>query len=109
MYKIGPKAEAADTGKRTQAISQSRKSLLSLPLQAYVNPLPLLRLLVWKSNPVGTHWRNVDLSAWDFPKAPFKRIHDKLAIFQTQYYQMEHTTRGANMALDNCGPKNILR
>ena len=51
----------------------------------------------------------MDLSAWDFLEAPFKRIHDELAELQTQYYRMEHITRGVNMALDNCGPGNFLR
>ena len=36
--------------------------------------------------------RDVDLSAWDFMEAPFKRIHDELAELQTQYYQMKHIT-----------------
>ena len=33
-----------------------------------------------------TPWRNVDLSAWDFPENPFKRMYDDLADLQTQYY-----------------------
>ena len=56
-----------------------------------------------------TTWRNVDLSAWDFPENPFKRIHDELEDLQTRYYRLEHITRGANQALVNCGPGNILR
>ena len=51
----------------------------------------------------------MDLSAWDFPENPFKRIHDELADLQTQYYRLEHITRGSNQALDNCGLGNILR
>ena len=56
-----------------------------------------------------TPWRNVDLSAWDFLETPFKRIYDDMADLQTQYYRLEHFTRGANQALDDCGPGNILR
>ena len=51
----------------------------------------------------------MDHSAWVVPKNPFKRIHDELEELQTQYYRLEHITRGANRALDNCGPGNILR
>ena len=51
----------------------------------------------------------MDLSAWNFPENPFKRIHDELEDLQTQYYWLEHITRGANMALDKCGPRNILQ
>ena len=56
-----------------------------------------------------TPWRNVDLSAWDFPENPFKRMYDDLADLQTQYYRLEHITRGANQTLDDCGPGNILQ
>ena len=55
-----------------------------------------------------TTWRNVDLSAWDFLENPFKWIHDELVDIQTQYYRLEHITRGANQTLDNYGPGNIL-
>ena len=55
------------------------------------------------------HSRDIDLSAWDFPEAPFKQIHNELAELQTQFYRMEHITSGANQALDNCGLRNILR
>jgi hypothetical protein len=51
----------------------------------------------------------VDLSAWDFPENPFKRVHDELEEFQTQYYRLEHITKGASLALGSCGPGNILR
>lgn len=56
-----------------------------------------------------TTWQNVDLSAWDFPKNPFKRMQEGLEDLQTQYFRLEHIARGANQALDNCGPGNILR
>ena len=54
-------------------------------------------------------WRNVDPSAWGFPENPFKCVHDKLEELQTQYYRLEHITKGANLALGGCGPGNILR
>ena len=50
----------------------------------------------------------MDLSAWDFPKNSFKRVKEGLEDLQTQYFWLEHIARGANQALDNCGPKNIL-
>ena len=56
-----------------------------------------------------TTWRNVDLSAWDFPDNPFKRVHEGLEELQHQYSRLEHIARGANQALDNCGLGNILR
>jgi hypothetical protein len=54
-------------------------------------------------------WRNVDLSSWDFPETPFRRVHDELNELQTQYNRLEHITREASMALGGCGPGNILR
>jgi hypothetical protein len=51
----------------------------------------------------------VNLSAWDFLENPFKRVHDKLEEFQTQFYWLEHITKGASLALGSCGPENILR
>ena len=51
--------------------------------------------------------KDVDLSAWDFPEALSNRIHDELTELET-HYRMEHITRGANRALDNRGPGNIL-
>ena len=51
----------------------------------------------------------MDLSSWEFPKNPFQRVFDDLTDLQTQYYWLEHITRGANHALNNCGPGNILR
>ena len=36
-------------------------------------------------------------------------MFDDLTDLQTQYYRLEHITRGANHALNNCGPGNILR
>jgi hypothetical protein len=56
-----------------------------------------------------TPWWNEDLSSWDFPVNPFKRVHDKLEELQTQYYWLEHITKGASLALGGCGPINILR
>ena len=54
-------------------------------------------------------WRNVDPSGLGFLENPFKRIHDKLEELQTQFYRLEHITKGASLALGGCGPKNILR
>ena len=58
---------------------------------------------------VETPWQNVDLSMWQFPDYPFQRVFADLADFQTQYYRLEHITKGANQALNNCEPGNILR
>ena len=51
----------------------------------------------------------MDPSAWDFPENPFKRAHDEPEELQTQYYRLEHITKGASLALGGCGPGNILR
>ena len=40
---------------------------------------------------------------------PFQRVFNDLTDLQTQYYCLEHITRGANHTLNNCGPGNILR
>ena len=36
-------------------------------------------------------------------------MYDDMADLQTQYHPLEHITRVANQALDDCGPGNILR
>jgi hypothetical protein len=54
-------------------------------------------------------WRNVDLSSWDFPETPFKRVYDELDELQAQYHRLEHITKGANTAMGGCGPGNIIR
>ena len=51
----------------------------------------------------------MNLSSWDFPENPFKRVHDELEELQTQYYWLEHITKGASLALISCRPGNILR
>ena len=51
----------------------------------------------------------MDLSTWEFPDNPFQRVFDDLMELQMQYYRLEHITRGANHALHDCGPGNILR
>ena len=54
-------------------------------------------------------WRNVDSSAWDFPANPFRQVQEGLEELQHQYKRLQHIARGANQALDNCGPGNIVR
>ena len=54
-------------------------------------------------------WQNVDLSTWRFPDNPFQRVFVDLADLQTRYYRLEHITRGAYQALNDCNPGNILR
>jgi hypothetical protein len=51
----------------------------------------------------------MDLSSWDFPENPFKRVHDELDELQTKYHRLEHIPKGASVALGGCGPGNILR
>ena len=51
----------------------------------------------------------MDPPAWDVPENPSKRVHNELEELQTQYYRLEHITKGASLALGGCGPGNILR
>ena len=55
------------------------------------------------------HWRDIDLSSFEYLETPFKRVWEELAHLQNHYFRLEHITRGMSMALDNCGPGNILR
>ena len=50
-------------------------------------------------------WQNVDLSTWRFPDNPFQWVYVDLADLQTKYYRLEPITRGANQALNDCGPE----
>ena len=110
-YKIEPEAEVEDTGTETSSDPV-------IPEERPTSPTPSFRKPV-SPPPPPPHpeagpsweatWRDLDLSAWDFLENPFKRVHDEPADLQTQYYRLEHITQGANRALDNCGPGNILR
>ena len=86
-YKLQPEAEVKDT--RTQTSSDPN------PVEPPTSPTPSFQKHVSSSLPhphseaqpsPEANWRNVDLSAWDFPENPFKWIHDQLAELQTQYY-----------------------
>ena len=54
-------------------------------------------------------WQDVDPSVWDFPANPFQEVQEGLEEVQRQYKRLEHIAQGANQALDNCGPGNIVR
>jgi hypothetical protein len=41
-------------------------------------------------------WRNVDLSSWDVPDNPFRRVQEGLEELQHQYSRLEHIARGAS-------------
>ena len=59
--------------------------------------------------PAEAPWQNVHLYAWRFSDNPFERVYADLADLQTRYYWLEHITRGANQALNDYRPGNILR
>ena len=99
VYKLSPQAEAAETG-----IEDSSDPVVLE--KAPISPTPSF----WKHasppppppcSKVGpsreAHWRDVDLSAWDFPEAPFKRIPDELAEIQMQYHRIKHIIREQTM------------
>lgn len=54
------------------------------------------------------NWRDVVLSSFEYPEAPFKRIREEIDELRNQCVRMEHINRGVSKALDNCGPINIL-
>ena len=45
----------------------------------------------------------------EYTETPFNRVREEYTNLQNQYYWLEHITRGVSRALDNCGPRNILR
>ena len=108
-YKLHPEAREMETS--------SDPIIPEAPPSSPGNPPPLTRPASPRppfSHPEAgpsseTTWRNVDLSAWDFPDNPFKQVQEGLEELQHQYSRLEHIARGANQALDNCGPGNILQ
>ena len=108
VYKLGPEVEIMETG-----IKDSSDT--AVPEPPPTSPPPEIRKSASPppQHDAGIHrevpWRNIDLSTFEFPEAPFKRVHDELTELPNQYFRMEHITRGVNRALDNCGPGNILR
>jgi hypothetical protein len=51
----------------------------------------------------------VDLSSWEFPETPFKRVYEELDELQAQYHRLEYITKGASTTLRGCGLGNIIR
>jgi hypothetical protein len=80
---------------------------LLLPLQRQGGRL--LRSLETRLVPAGSNHGFIDLTTWELPETPFKRVRAELTNLQNEYWRLEHITRGASMALGNCGPGNILR
>ena len=54
-------------------------------------------------------WRDINMSFFEFLETPFKRVPEDQTNLHNQYFRLEHITQDVSMALDNCGPKNILR
>ena len=82
-------------------------SLPPPPLSYPPFPLPTYHL---EAGPSGeATWRNVDPSTWDFLDNPFRWVQEGLEELQHHYKRLEHIARGANQAMDNCGPRNIIR
>ena len=96
VYKLGPEVEMAETGMEDSSDTTVPEPT-SPPPQPEAGPN-------WE-----IPWKDIDLSTFEFPEAPFKRVRDELTELQNRYFRMEHITRGVNRALGNCGPGNILR
>ena len=82
VYKLGPKAEAAETGMEDYSDLAVSGAATSISLGSRTQ----LRGTLERCGPF-----RLGLSG-----SPFNKIHDKLAELQTRYYRMEHITRGAN-------------
>ena len=54
-------------------------------------------------------WPEENPSGWNFPANPFRQAQEGLEEAQHQYKRLELIAQGANQALDNCGPENIVR
>ena len=108
VYKLGPEVEMAETG--TEDSSDT-----AIPELTPASPPPKIRKPTFPPPrpEAGPNreipWKDIDLSTFEFPEAPFKRVWDELTELQNQYFRMEHITRCVNRALGNCRPGNILR
>ena len=108
VYKITPKVDVPETG--TEDSSDTvvpEPPPVSSPPRVRKPTSPPARQEARPSRKVPQ--KDIDLSTFELPEAPFKRFRDELTEIQNQYFRMEHITRGVNMALGNCGPGNILR
>ena len=109
-YKIEPEVEVKDTGTETSSDPVIPEEPPTSPTPSFRKPTspppPPPRP---EAIPSRETRQDVDLSAWNFPENPFKRIQEEVADLQTQYYRLEHITRGANRALDSCGSGSFLR
>ena len=108
VYKLCPEVELAETGPEDSSDTAVPEPPPTLPAPKIWNPAsPPPRHEAGPSREAP--WKNIDLSAWKFPEALFKRVREELTGLQNQYFRMEHITRKVNWALDNCGPGNIFR
>ena len=108
VYKITPEVEVPETGTEDSSDTAVPEPPPVLSPPKVRKPTsPPARQEAGPSREVP--WKDIDLSTFEFPEAPFKRVRVELMELQNQYFQMEHITRGVNRALGNCGPGNILR
>ena len=95
MYRLGPEVEMAET--RTEDSSDT-----AVPKPPPASPPPKVRKPT--SPPPRPEagpsweipWKDIDLSTFEFPEAPFKHVRNELTELQNQYFRMEHITRGVN-------------
>ena len=108
VYKITPEVEVPETGTEDSSDTAVPEPPPVLSPPKIRKPTsPSARQEAGPSREVP--WKDIDLSTFEFPEAPFKRVRDELTELQNQYFRMEHITRGVNRALGNCGPGNILQ
>ena len=108
VYKLGPEVGMAETGTEDSsdtAILEPPPASPPPKVRKPASPPPCQETESSQKIP----WNDIDLSTYEFPEAPFKRVRDELTELQNQYFWMELITRGMNRALGNYEPRNILR
>src|SRR5450631_1045314 len=101
VYKIGPEVEVAETGTEDSSdTSVPEPPPVSSPPKVRKPASPPPRQEAGPSREIP--WKDIDLSTFEFPETPFKRVRDELTELQNQYFRMEHITRGVNRALSIC-------
>ena len=91
VYKLGPEIEVTEAGTEDSSDTAVPEPPPASPTPKSRKPasLPPRQEAKPSREP---QWRYIDLSAFEFPEAPFKLVREELTKLQNKYFRLEHIT-----------------
>ena len=92
VFKLGPNVELTEAGTEESlsdpAIHEPSPAARIPEVRRVATPQP------WtEAGPSRElHWRDIDLSSFEYPETPLKRVREELTHLQNHYFQLEHIT-----------------